>query len=121
MSDQPSFFTELKQIIIDYFEAKIRLYKVSAYEKIARVTAVFFSSIILALLFFFTIFFLSIAGGFYFGELLKSNTLGFLIIFGVYVLALIIVMIYRKKLIEKPLIDKIIEQLFHESENEKDK
>jgi len=121
MSDQPSFFTELKQIIINYLEAKIMLYKVSAFEKIATVIAVFFSSIVITLLCFFTLFFLSIAGGFYFGTLLKSNSLGFLIIFAVYVIALILVIIFRKKIIEKPLMDKVIEQLFHESQNDKDK
>jgi len=118
MSDQPSFFEELKQIIIAYFEAKIQLYKIGAYEKIAKVTAVLFSSIIIALLSFFMLFFLSLSGGFYFGTLLNSNALGFLIIFGIYIILFIIVLMNRKKWLEKYVTDKVIEQLFDKEDND---
>ena len=96
MSDQPSFFAELKQVVIDYVEAKIQLYKIGTYEKIARVTAVLFSSFIIALLIFFLLFFLSISVGFFFGKLLNSDALGFLIIFGAYLILLVIVVVFRK-------------------------
>ncbi len=65
MSEQPTFFEDLKRIIVEYFESKIQLYKIGAYEKIAKVTAVLFSSIVIAMLGFFLLFFLSISGGFY--------------------------------------------------------
>lgn len=116
MSDQPSFFAELKQLFVDYIEAKIQLYKIGAYEKIAKIIAVLFSSIIIALTAFFLLFFLSISGGFFFGKLLDSNALGFLIIFGIYFILLIILIIFRKKLLEKSIANKVIEQLF-ETEN----
>ena len=118
MSQEPSFFDELKQIIIAYFEAKIQLYKIGAYEKIAKVTATLFSSIVITLLCFFMLFFLSISGGFFFGGLLNSNGLGFLIIFGIYVILLIFVIIYRKRLLEKYITDKVIEQLFEKGEDD---
>jgi len=118
MNEQSSFFSELKQIIIDFFETKIQLYKIGAYEKIAKVTSVLFSSIIIALLGFFLLFFLSISGGFYFGNLLNSNALGFLIIFGIYLILLIILIAFRKKILENYITDKVIEKLFEQEEND---
>ena len=118
MSEQPSFFEELKQIIITYFESKIQLYKIGAYEKIAKVMAVLFSSIVITILIFFLFFFLSISAGFYFSTILKSNALGFLVIFGFYVVLLIVVIIFRKRILEKFITDKVIEKLFEEGENE---
>ncbi len=118
MSEQPSFFEELKQIIIAYFEAKVQLYRISAYEKVAKVMAVLFSSIVITILIFFLLFFLSISGGFYFAALLNSNALGFLIIFGLYVILLIFVIIYKKTILEKYITNKVIEQLFEKEDNE---
>lgn len=118
MNEPSSFFSEIKQLVIDYFEAKIQLYKIGVYEKIAKVTAVLFSSIIIALLGFFLLFFLSLSGGFYFGGLLNNNALGFLIVFGIYLILFIIIILFRKKLLEKYFIDKVIEQLFEKEEND---
>lgn len=117
-SEQPSFFEDLKQLIISYFEAKLQLYKIDAYEKVAKVMAVLFSSIVITVLAFFLLFFLSISGGFYFAELLNSNALGFLIVFGFYVVLFILVVKYRKNILEKYITDKVIEQLFDKGENE---
>lgn len=118
MSDL-SFFTELKQLITDYFEARVALLKINVYEKIARVTAVLFSSIIIALVVFFLVFFLSISGGFYLGSLFKSNALGFLIIFGIYFILFVLLLVYRNKVLKKYILDKVIESLFEkEAENE---
>lgn len=116
MSEQPSFFAEFKQLITDYLEARIELLKITVYEKIAKITAVFFSSIIIALLVFFLIFFLSISAGFYFGSALNNNALGFLIVFGIYLILLFLILIFRKKLLEKYITDKVIESLFEKEE-----
>ena len=118
MSEQPSFFKEIKQLIIDYIEGRIQLYKISAFEKIAKITAVIFSSLIIAMLGFFLLFFLSISGGFYFADLLHSNTLGFLIIFGIYLILFVIIILFRKKLLEKYIVDKVVEKLCEEKKND---
>ena len=118
MSEQPSFFKDLKKIILDYFEAKLKLYKIGAYEKIAKITAVLFSSIVIVLLSFFLLFFLSICGGFFFAELLHSNALGFLIICGIYFILLILLIIFRKRILEKYITDKVIEQLMEQEEHD---
>ncbi len=118
MSEESSFFSDFKQLIVDYVEARVQLVKIGAYEKIAKVTAVLFSSIVLAMLCFFMLFFLSISAGFYFGTLLNSDALGFIIVFGIYLLLLVFIIIYRKKLLEKYITDKVIEKLFEQDNNE---
>lgn len=118
MEDRVSFFAEVKQLIADYLEARLKLLKIGAYEKIAKVTAVLFSSIIITLLGFFLLFFLSISAGFYLGMLLNSNALGFLIIFGIYLILFIIIFVFRKKLLEKFIVDKVIKRLFEREEHD---
>lgn len=118
MSEQPSFFKDLKKIILEYFEAKLKLYKIGAYEKVAKVTAVLFSSIVIAILSFFLLFFLSISAGFFFAQLFHSNALGFLVIFGIYTILLILLVIFRKQLLEKYIADKVIEQLMEQEEHD---
>lgn len=116
MSEQPSYFEELKQLVSDYVDARIELLKINVYEKIAKVIAILFSSIVIVLLFFFLVLFLSISGGFYFGTLLNNNAMGFLLVFGIYLLILVLVMAFRKNLLEKYIIDKVINTLFEKEE-----
>jgi hypothetical protein len=118
MDENPSFFNESKQLLVDYVEARIELFKISVYEKIATVSAVLFSSLVIALAGFFVLLFLSISGGLYLGSLLDSNALGFLIVAGIYILLLLFVIIFRKKLLEKHITDKVIEQLFKNEDND---
>ena len=119
MSEQPSFFEELKQVVIAYFEAKIQLYKIGAFEKIAKISAVLFSTLFIAMIGFFFLFFLGITTGFFFGGLLNSNALGFLIITGFYFILFLVVFIFRKKILEKFIVDKVIEKLFETEDDDK--
>ena len=112
MSEQPSFYAELKQLIIEYFESKLKLFKIAAYEKTAKFTAVLVSSILIALTIVFMFFFLNISGGLFFGELLHSNVYGFLVMFGIYFIVFLFLVLFRKKLVEKFIINKIIQKLF---------
>ena len=118
MSDEPSFFAELKQIITDYAEARLQLCKIGAYEKIAKVSAVLFSSLFIAMVGFFFLLFLGISAGFFFGDIMNSNTLGFLTVAGVYFILFAIIIIFRKKLLENYIIDKVIQKLFEKEEND---
>jgi hypothetical protein len=112
MSEQPSFFAEFKQLIVEYLESKLKLLKLAAYEKIAKVSAVIASSILIAFTVLFMFFFLNIAGGFFFGALLHSNAYGFLAMFGIYFIVFLFLIIFRKKIVEKFIINKIIQKLF---------
>jgi cytochrome c biogenesis protein CcdA len=118
MSEQPSYFAELKQLIIEYFESKLKLLKIDSYEKIAKISAVFISSILIGIVILFMFFFLNIAGGFFFGELLHSNAYGFLAMFGIYFIVFLLLFLFRKNLLEKFIINKIIQKLFKKERND---
>jgi hypothetical protein len=110
MNEQSTFFDELKLLITDYFDARLKLIKLETFEKIAKVTAALFSSLMVALLAFFLLFFLSLSAGFYLGKIFDSNALGFLTVTGIY-LILAVVLLSQKKLLESSIIERIIGEL----------
>jgi predicted RND superfamily exporter protein len=119
MSEQPNSYNEMKQLIADYIEARIDLLKLEVFEKIAKVTAALFSSMVVALLGFFLLFFLSMSAGFYLGKLFDSIAIGFLIVTAFYLLLFAIVITRKKDFMEKYIIDRIIGELTRkEGENE---
>ena len=68
------------------------------------------------------LFFLSLAGAYAIGEALGSNGLGFAIVGAFYILLSLVVLLFRKKLIERSLLRKLSEIYFktdpEEEENE---
>jgi hypothetical protein len=108
MKEQPAVFAELKQLISEYFDARLSLLKLEAFEKTARVTAALFSSLVVALLAFFLLFFLSLSAGFYLSIVFESNALGFLAVTGFYLILFALVLFRKKEFLEKFIIDRII-------------
>jgi ABC-type glycerol-3-phosphate transport system permease component len=111
MSEQPNTYNEMKQLIADYVEARVDLIKLEVFEKIAKVTAALFSSVVVALLGFFLLFFLSMSAGFYLSRLFDSQGIGFIIVTGFYLLLFGIVLFRKKDFMEKYIIDRIIGEL----------
>ncbi len=111
MSEQPNTYNELKQLIADYVEARIELIKLDVFEKVAKVTAALFSSVVVALLGFFLLFFLSMSAGFYLARLFDNEAIGFLIVTGFYLLLFAIVISRKKDFMEKYIIDRVIGEL----------
>ena len=111
MNEKPTVITELRQLITEYFDARLKLIKLETFEKIAKVTAVLFSSLVVALLAFFLLFFLSMSLGFYLGKVFESMALGFLAVTGLYLLLFVLVLLMKKDLMEKFLIERIIGEL----------
>ncbi len=112
------FFQEMKLLVADYLSARIKLIKYEVYEKTAKIAATLFSSIVIAMLTSFLLFFLSIALGFYFGSLFNSYGTGFLVVTGFYLILLIPFLFFRKNWIEKIIINRLIEQLTEKEEEE---
>jgi hypothetical protein len=65
--------------------------------------------------------FLSIAGGFFIGSLLHSNEAGFLCVAGFYFLVLVIFLIFRKQIVERPVIKAVVRLLFPKFDNDENK
>lgn len=118
--DRENFFSDLKNLIIEYITNKLEIAKLSAYEKIAKIIALIFSGIVLVFVFFFTIVFLSLLAGFYFSEFYGSNFYGFGIVAVAYSIVFLILLLFRKQLLEKFIINAVIRILFKEkNENKK--
>jgi len=111
MNEKSPVISELRQLITEYFDARLKLIKLETFEKIAKVTAVLFSSLVVALLGFFLLFFLSMSLGFYLGKVFDSLALGFLTVTGLYLILFLLVMFMKKDLLEEFLIERIIGEL----------
>ena len=112
------FFLDLKVLMTDYLTARIKLIKLEVFEKTAKISATLFSSLVIAMLASLMLFFLSIALGFYFGAVFDSYGTGFMMVTGLYLLLLVPFILFRKSLIEKLIINRLIEQLTEKEEDE---
>ncbi|MCE1198358.1 MAG: phage holin family protein [Marinilabiliales bacterium] len=118
--DSTGYFHELKELLTEYLTARVKLFKLEVYEKTAKISATLFTSLAIGLLASLMFFFLSLALGFYLGSLLNSFGTGFLIIALFYLIPLVLLLIYRKRWIEKRIIDNVIEQLMEKEEEDND-
>jgi hypothetical protein len=112
-----TLFEELKEDVSKYVNDTIQLVKLQAFEKIGIGSA---NTAYSVLLIFFVLFALSlvlITAGFYLGELLQSNWMGFGIVLAVTLLLVFILLLSRKS-ITKTLTNKVIKFLM-EDENKK--
>ena len=91
MSDKKGLFSFLNfDSIVDnlsgYVEKRIALFKIEMKEDLALAAARFVVVMILSLSFFMMMLFLSLGGAVLLNNLLESNTLGFFIVAGIYIL-----------------------------------
>lgn len=94
-----------------YVQTNIELIKLEATER----TSVFGSSLISILIVGFSMFlfvlFISISAGFYLANYFNNNYTGFILVTGFYLLLTIILIIVRKKFIERPIRNKIVKRI----------
>ncbi len=120
MSAQQDFFTDSKQTIEKYIRNRLFLIRLQAVEKISRLSAAMFGGLLIGILSFFIILFLSIMAAWYFGELLGSPFKGFGIICAFYILVLILVIILRKRVLQKTITNTVINIIFEKTAEEND-
>jgi hypothetical protein len=120
MNAKPDFFADSKLAVENYVENRLLLLKLQAVEKISKLSSAMFSALLIAVIGFFIILFLSMMAAWYFGDLLDNVFLGFAIISGFYILLLIVLLVFRKKLLEKSITNTVINIFFeqtHEYDN----
>lgn len=121
--DKSRFFSDFKDLLVDYLQNRLDLSKALAFEKIARIVAYLVIGLILALLFFFGLLFLSFMLAYSLSESLNSQLAGFAIVGGIYFLAFFIVFFFREQLFARTIVDSIIRILYerqtedHEPQN----
>lgn len=102
----------IKKDIREYIEIKLDLLKLQTAESISKVVSGAAVGVILILLLSLILFFLSFAAGYFLASLLNSNELGFLCVAGFYLLLLVIILIFRKKIIDRPVIRSVVKVFF---------
>lgn len=112
MDEQRNYFTEVKTVLQDYIQDRILLVKLQMAEKISSAAAGIVAGMLIGIIGFFILLFLSITAGFYFASLTGSNSWGFAIVAGIYLILLIIVFILKKTVIEKKVIGKTLQSFF---------
>jgi hypothetical protein len=103
---------KVKDDIRDYIEVRFDLLRLQIAENLSRILSKTATIVIMGYLLFFILLFLSLAAGYYCATLLGSNELGFLCVAGFYTLILILFIVLKKKIIEKPVIKAIVRLLF---------
>lgn len=108
---------ELSDSLKQYLLLNIEIIKLEATNHVSAIGSTVASSLIVGISAFLFVFTLSIGLGFYLSALLGDSYSGFAIIAAFYFLLAIILFLGRKRLIERPLRNKIIEKILEEKES----
>lgn len=110
----------IKKDLQEYIELKLDLLKLQAAENVSRIISGVVVGAIIAIFAALILFFLSFAAGFFLASILNSTELGFLCVAGFYLLLVLILLLFRKKIIDRPVIRSVINIFFPKNgENEK--
>jgi len=120
MEPKPDYFAESKAAVENYVHYKLHLIKLQAVEKISKLSAAMFAGIVIVVLSFFIILFLSIMAAWYFGDLLGSPFKGFGIISAFYFVVLVLILILRKRVLERTITNTVINIIFEKPHEEHD-
>ncbi|GAA4300368.1 phage holin family protein [Compostibacter hankyongensis] len=112
------YFAATRQLLQRYVEARWRLTKLSLAGKISRAMGLFFSITLMLLLSFFVVLFLGFVLAYWISGMVESVTLGFTITAAVFIVLLLIVLFFRKPLIQRPLAKILIRELAEEVEDD---
>ena len=113
--------SNIKKDLQEYIEIKFDLLRLQTAENISRILSSSVSTVIFICLMCIILLFLSFAAGYFLASLLNSDGLGFLCVAGFYGLILAIFMIFRKQIIQRPIIKAVVRLFFPKSgDNEKE-
>lgn len=106
-------FSEIKSEARGFFETNLDYYQLLGFKISSRALALMFKIFALTLFLSLSLLFLSFAAAFAIGDCLESNMLGFLIIGGVYIILTLVIYIFRKSLIDIPILKKFSDIFFN--------
>ncbi|UQD55585.1 competence protein [Flavobacterium sp. K5-23] len=114
-------FEELKENAEDiqeqakaYIETNVAFLKLWGFKMIMKSTTTILKFILILSFFLIFILFLSIAGAYALADILDSFALGFLIVAGIYLVLIILIYIFKNKIIEKPFLKKFSDIYFND-------
>lgn len=102
----------LKEEFEDYIDKELEYRKMTAAEKVSKLSVSVVSKLLYLYLLLFILLFLSIAAAFFLGEITGSNSLGFIVVSGFYLVLLLLFVLLKPYIIEKPIIKAFIKLFF---------
>jgi len=105
-------FNNIRKDIVEYVDVRLNQISLHTAENLSRMLSTTANIAIIGYLLFFILLFISIAAGYFFAELFGSNQLGFLFIAGFYILALVIFLVFRKRIVDRPIIQAMVKLFF---------
>lgn len=118
-NEEPSFFTESREQIEQYIQDRVLLLKLQLAKETARFAGLFFTGLLLAVFGFCVLQFIGMMGGYWFAKLTDSLCVGFGIIAVVYLVLFLLIVKFRKTLIEKKVGDIVIRRFFEKEKEDK--
>lgn len=108
----------IKKDLQEYFQVQFDLTKLHTAESLSRIFSKAANLVVAGYLLFFILFFLSFAAGYFIASLLESYELGFLCVAVFYILVLIIFLIFKRPIVERPIIKAIANLFFPKFRND---
>lgn len=114
-------FEEIKDNIDDikvdseeFLRSSMNYYRLWGFKVTAKAGSIFMTLLLVGLFIMISVLFFSLSAAFAIGECLDSRPIGFLIVGVVYLLITLLAYLFRKQLVEKPLIKKLSEIIFND-------
>lgn len=109
-------FSELSEVVKDYLDARIALWKISLIEKISKVGTYISIAVVLLLTFLFVLLMLSFAFSYWYGEEYGNLSEGFLIASLGYIVLALLMYILRKPIFTNLIVKNLSEIFFDDKE-----
>ncbi|MEP7168832.1 MAG: phage holin family protein [Bacteroidota bacterium] len=103
--------------IKEYAETRFDIVSLNIQDKVSDVLSSIASAIVIALLGVFIIFFISVGGAWWIGQMLNNPSIGFFCVAGFYLLVTIIFILNRDKWLKLPMINALLKKINIHEEN----
>lgn len=103
---------KIRKDLQEYIEVRIDIIRLNTAESLADIISDASKIVVVSYILFFILLFLSMAAGYMFASLFDSYTLGFMTVAAFYAIILIIFLIFREKIIDRPVIKAIMKLFF---------
>ena len=120
MEDTFAKAEDLAEHVKEYINNRMDAVKLNAAEKSSKLAATVIASVVVAMFFITFLFFASTALAFVFSKLTGELWLGFLIVGGIYLLLGAVVWLLRDRILQLPIMNALLQQLFTDDEDEED-
>jgi ABC-type uncharacterized transport system fused permease/ATPase subunit len=120
MEDTFAKAEQLAQHVREYINNRMDAVKLNTAEKSSKLAATVIASVVVGIFFFSFLFFASTALAFVFSRLTGELWLGFLIVAVIYLLLGIIIWSFKDRLLQLPIMNSLLQQLFTDEDVDDD-